>query len=57
MRVVGAGFGRTGTKSLKLALERLGFGPCHHMLEVGTNPDQLPHWQRANWRRTTRTPR
>jgi len=47
MRVVGAGFGRTGTKSLKLALERLGFGPCHHMLEVGTNPDQLPHWQRA----------
>ncbi len=47
MRVVGAGFGRTGTKSLKLALERLGFGPCHHMLEVGTNPDQLALWQRV----------
>jgi len=47
MRVVGAGFGRTGTKSLKLALERLGFGPCHHMQEVGTNPDQLALWQRV----------
>ena len=32
--VIGVGFGRTGTMSLKLALERLGFGPCHHMTEV-----------------------
>jgi hypothetical protein len=34
LKVVGAGFGRTGTLSLKAALERLGFGPCYHMAEV-----------------------
>jgi hypothetical protein len=43
--VVGAGFGRTGTNSLKLALEQLGFGPCHHMFEVIENPSQLAFWQ------------
>ena len=32
--VIGAGFGRTGTATLKAALEQLGFGPCYHMLEV-----------------------
>lgn len=47
LKVVGAGYGRTGTKSLKEALERLGFGPCHHMFEVRTNPRQLPFWQAA----------
>lgn len=31
LQVIGAGFGRTGTTSLQAALERLGFGPCHHM--------------------------
>ncbi len=34
LRVIGAGLGRTGTASLKQALERLGFGPCYHMMEV-----------------------
>ena len=34
LKVIGAGFGRTGTMSLKLALEALGFGPCYHMVEV-----------------------
>ena len=34
LKVLGAGFGRTGTLSLKYALEELGFGPCHHMMEV-----------------------
>jgi hypothetical protein len=34
LSVIGAGFGRTGTLSLKLALERLGLGPCYHMVEV-----------------------
>jgi hypothetical protein len=34
LKVIGAGFGRTGTLSLKLALEQLGFGPCYHMTEV-----------------------
>ncbi len=47
LKVVGTGFGRTGTNSLKLALEQLGFGPCHHMFEVRDNLDQLPYWQAA----------
>ncbi len=47
LKIIGTGFGRTGTNSLKLALEQLGFGPCHHMFEVRDNPDQLPFWQAA----------
>lgn len=34
MRIIGAGLGRTGSLSTKAALERLGAGPCHHMLEL-----------------------
>jgi Sulfotransferase domain len=45
LAVIGPGFGRTGTMSLKLALELLGFGPCHHMEEVLAHPEQVPHWQ------------
>jgi len=45
MNVIGAGVGRTGTYSLKLALNRLGLGPCHHMEEVLHNmPMQVPLW-------------
>ncbi len=40
MKVIGVGFGRTGTASLKAALEQLGFGPCYHMLEVMAAPKQ-----------------
>ena len=48
MRVIGAGVGRTGTYSLKLAINRLGLGPCHHMEEVLHNrPVQLPLWVAA----------
>lgn len=43
--VIGSGFGRTGTASLKRALEILGFGPCHHMEEVLGHPEQVPYWQ------------
>lgn len=32
---------------MKLALERLGFGPCHHMSVVAQNPDQLALWTRV----------
>jgi hypothetical protein len=46
LRVIGAGLGRTGTLSLKLALEQLGLGPCYHMLEVRTAPERLEHWNR-----------
>lgn len=44
LKVIGSGFGRTGTMSTKLALEQLGFGPCHHMVEVMENPAQPAHW-------------
>lgn len=45
LEVIGSGFGRTGTKSLKAALEKLGFGPCHHMHEIVENPEQVAYWQ------------
>ena len=45
--VIGAGFGRTGTMSIKIALEQLGFGPCHHMEELFQDPAQLPGWPAA----------
>ncbi len=44
LKVIGAGFGRTGTKSLKTALELLGFGRCYHMVEVMRNPSHLRRW-------------
>ncbi len=44
LRVVGAGVGRTGTHSLKLALEQLLDAPCHHMIEILGDPDQIPAW-------------
>ena len=47
LSVIGAGFGRTGTMSLKLALEQLGVGLSHHMDEVFANPEQLPNWAAA----------
>jgi hypothetical protein len=47
MQVIGAGFGRTGTLSLKAALEALGFGPCYHMAEVRTHPEHIALWQAA----------
>lgn len=43
--IVGAGFGRTGTRSLHQAIETLGFGPCHHMYEVRNSARQLALWQ------------
>jgi hypothetical protein len=45
LSVIGAGFGRTGTESMKLALDALGLGPCHHMREVGGNPTQTALWR------------
>ena len=49
LAVIGAGFGRTGTLSLKQALERLGFDACYHMAEVATHPEHADLWLRA-WR-------
>lgn len=45
LQIIGAGFGRTGTSSLKTALDHLGFGPTHHMFEVRDNPGLLPPWE------------
>lgn len=48
LSVFSAGFGRTGTMSLKLALEQLGQGRCHHMIEVIENGAvQVPLWNDA----------
>jgi len=46
MRVIGAGFGRTGTLSFKRALEDLGFGPTYHMQEVMRRPSHIDRWLR-----------
>jgi hypothetical protein len=55
--VIGAGFGRTGTDSLRAALDLMGYGPCHHMRELFANPASIRDWLRAaegnpaDWRR------
>lgn len=46
LQVIGVGMPRTGTLSLKTAFEKLGFGPCHHMVEVFSHPEQWPCWDR-----------
>jgi len=48
IEVIGAGFGRTGTTSLKAALEQLGFDKCHHMSEVIAHPEQAEGWLAAH---------
>ena len=45
LKVIGAGFGRTGTESMKRALEHLGFGPCYHMYEVYPDPARYQMWK------------
>ena len=47
LRLVGAGVGRTGTYSLKLALETLLGAPCYHMMEVFAHPEDVPVWSDA----------
>jgi uncharacterized protein YndB with AHSA1/START domain len=47
LEVVGAGVGRTGTNSLKVALEQLLGKPCHHMFEIIVDPSQIPQWTDA----------
>lgn len=47
LKVIGAGFFRTGTLSLKQALEDLGFKRCYHFVEVLENPAHIPIWQAA----------
>jgi hypothetical protein len=51
LKVIGAGLGRTGTMSLKLALEQLGFAPCYHMIDV------IQKGKMDEWNRTVETPK
>ena len=44
LKVVGSGLGRTGTKSMQSALNMLGVGPCHHMVEVFAHPESRFLW-------------
>lgn len=46
LKLINAGLGRTGTTSLKLALERLGFGPCYHMFDIVNNEERLGQWEK-----------
>ena len=47
LTVIGTGLGRTGTESLKLALERLLGAPCYHMYEVLEHPEAMKFWSAA----------
>jgi len=47
LKLIGVGFGRTGTVSLRSALETIGYGPCYHMKELYDRPERLPRWQQA----------
>ncbi|MFJ1761196.1 sulfotransferase family protein [Amycolatopsis sp. NPDC088138] len=47
VEVIGAGFGRTGTMSVRAALEALGRGPCHHMADVLGEPAATVRWTAA----------
>jgi hypothetical protein len=56
LQVIGAGFGRTGTASMRDALERLGFGPCDHMRQNFEHPERFPLWEEALRRKTAGEP-
>ena len=47
IRVIGAGFGRTGTFSLRQALELLGFARCYHMRDVSERLEDVKVWDAA----------
>ena len=44
LKVIGTGLSRTGTMSTRMALEELGFGPCHHMMALFSDPAQVAIW-------------
>jgi hypothetical protein len=53
LEIIGAGFGRTGTTSLYMALNQLGF-PCYHMFELAKNKANRSHLD--FWRKVANTP-
>lgn len=44
LKIIGTGFGRTGTDSMRKALNTLGAGPTHHMHELGSNAPLREPW-------------
>ena len=56
LQVIGAGFGRTGTASMRDALVRLGFGPCDHMVENEEHPERFALWDEALRQKTADEP-
>jgi hypothetical protein len=46
LKLINAGLGRTGTTSLKVALERLDFGPCYHMFDIVSSKERLEQWEK-----------
>lgn len=53
IKIIGAGFPRTGTTTLKRSLELLGYGPTYHMKTLLTNPDMLHYWHKLRDTGTT----
>jgi hypothetical protein len=45
IKLIGAGFPRTGTMSLKRAIEELGFGPCYHMIDFVRDNSTIDFWE------------
>jgi Sulfotransferase domain len=46
LKLINAGLGRTGTTSLKVALDQLGFGPCYHMFDIISSDERLEQWEK-----------
>ena len=53
LKVIGTGMSRTGTLSTRMALEHLGYGPCHHMMSLFAEPEQVAIWSNVANGRTT----
>jgi hypothetical protein len=53
LKVIGAGWGRTGTESLKIALEQLGFDRCYHGFELFNDGARLKYWKQLHETGTT----
>jgi hypothetical protein len=58
VQIIGVGFLRTGTTSLKLALEKLGFDPCFHLRDLQLDQSRAAEWaavthdpESADWKR------
>ncbi len=46
LKLIGAGLGRTGTESLKMALEHLGYAKCYHMFELMKHGEMVTEWEK-----------